>query len=563
MKALASGIAFVFGAVVAAILLAFAMGGLSPLAAILSLAAGTVTAVLAWRGTSNDTRPAPGPWDWALLGIFALVSLRGFLWVAGERGNEVFVLSPNNLGDMSLHLNFIRYFASGVPFWPESPILTGAPLTYPLGADLFNSLLELRGVGTYRGLVWAGLAGAALTGFALWRWGGAFGVAAFLFNGGLAGFVIFQTWQFDDFQKELVWKNFFLSMFVTQRGLLFALPAGLLLLIAWREEFFRGKPPVVPRWLQLALYAAMPLFSLHTFIFLSAMLAAIFLLRASSRRTLALLVGAAFIPATVCVLLITGRFYSSGGLHEAWGWILNGRGWTDFLEDFGILLPLGAITAFLAVRGRDAEARCFAAAAVAMFLLCCVVAFSRWEWDNMKLMMWCWLVLAPYLWLLVIRPLKWPAQAAICFVLFFSGAVSLIGGLDARHGYLLASRSELAAWQAAVKDIPATDRFAAMPDYNHPLILLGRKVACGYDGHLWSHGLDYGEKMALTKGALSGAVGWREAAPKLNVQWGAVRQTDRPGAVPRGVGTLYDLRMYLKPAPGSPTLPPPPPRPVD
>lgn len=563
MKALAAGIAFVFAAVVAALLLAFAMGGLSTLAAILSLVAGIAVAVPAWRSTSDETRPVPGPWDWALLGIFTLASLRAFLWLVGERGNEVFVLSPNNLGDMSLHLNFIRYLASGVPFWPESPILTGAPLTYPLGADLFNSLLELCGLGTYRGLVWVGLAGAALTGCALWRWGGAFGVAAFLFNGGLAGFVFFQTGQLEDFQKELIWKNFFLSMFVTQRGLLFALPAGLLLLTSWREEFFHGKPPVVPRWLQFVFYACMPLFSLHTFIFLSAMLAAIFLLRGTSRKTLGIFVGSAFIPATLCVLLITGMFFSTGGIKEAWGWILNGKGWTDFLKDFGLALPLGAITAFLAVRSKDKEARCFVGAATAMFLLCCVVAFSRWEWDNMKLMMWCWLALAPYLWSLVIRPLHWSAQVALCFVLFFSGAVSLIGGLDARHGYFLASRSELAEWQATVKLIPPTDRFVAMPDYNHPLILLGRKVACGYDGHLWSHGLEYADKLALTKNVLRGAVRWDEAAPQLNAQWGAIRQTDRPDAVPRGVGTLYDLRGYLKPNPGNPALPLPPPQSVD
>ncbi len=563
MRELAAGIAFVFATVVAAIFLGFAMGGLNTLAALLALAAGTGTAFLAWRGSRPDTQSAAGPWDWALLGIFTLVSLRAFLWLVGERGNEVFVLSPNNLGDMSLHLNFIRYLASGIPFWPESPILTGAPLTYPLGADLFNSLLELCGVGTYRGLIWVGLGGAALTGFALWRWGGAFGVAAFLFNGGLVGFVIFQTGQFEDFQKELVWKNLFLSMFVTQRGLLFALPAGLLLLTSWRDEFFRGKPSIVPRWLQLLLYAAMPLFSLHSFIFLSLMLAAIFLLRGSSRKTLGILVGAAFVPATLCVLLITGMFFSSGGLHLAWGWILNGKGWPDFFKDFGLTLPLGVITTFLAVRGKDEEARCFVGGATVLFLICCVVAFSRWEWDNMKLMMWCWLVLAPYLWSLVLRPLQLPAQAALCFVLFFSGAVSLIGGLDARHGYFLASRSELAKWQAIVKPIPATDRFVAMPDYNHPLILLGRKVACGYDGHLWSHGLAYQDKMALTKDVLRGIVGWEEAAQKLNVQWGAVRQTDRPDLVPRGAGTLYDLRSYLKPNPGNRELPPPPPQSVD
>lgn len=563
MKGLAAGLAFVYASVLCALALAFFLNGLVPLILLPAALAGVAAAAAAWLTTRPVADRPPGPWDWALLAVFALASLRAFLWLIGERGDEVFVLSPNNLGDMSLHLNFIRYLASGVPFWPESPILTGAPLTYPLGADLFNSLLELSGVGTFRGLIWVGLAGAGFTAFALWRWGGAFTLAAFLFNGGLAGFVFFQTGRFEDFQTELVWKNLFLSMFVTQRGLLVALPAGLLLLTCWREEFFRGRPPAASRWLQGTLYAAMPLFSLHTFIFLSAMLAAVFVFRGTSRRTLGLFVAAAFLPATACVLLITGGFYSSGGMHQAWGWILNGKDGVAFLKDFGLTLPLGAVTVYLALRGPDVEARCFSVAAAALFLLCCVVSFSRWEWDNMKLMMWCWLVLAPYLWTLVLRPLHWPAQAALCFVLFFSGAASLLGGLDSRHGYSLARRSELAAWQAAVAAIPATDRFAAMPDYNHPLILLGRKVSCGYDGHLWSHGLDYGEKMALTKAALRDGASWPDAAPQLDVQWAALRTIDRPEAVPRGLGTLTDLRAFFKPASESPTPPPPPPQSVD
>jgi hypothetical protein len=567
MRTAVAVLSWAVGSVLAAVILAFVLGGLNAGAAAASLVLGLGVAWFAVRTTPAEARPAVGRWDVFLFLVFGLVSLRAFLWLVGERGDEVFVLSPNNLGDMSLHIHFIRYLAGGVPFWPESPILTGVPLTYPLGADLFNSLLELCGVETFRGLIWTGLAGAALTGFALWRWGGAFALAAFLFNGGLAGFAIFRTGFPEDFQAELVWKNLFLSMFVTQRGLLFALPAGLLLLTTWREEFFRNGRPVLARWLQIVLYASMPLFSLHTFIFLSVMLAGFFLMRPSARRALVLLVGAALVPATVCVLLVTGNF-SASGLHLAWTWLPDfyakpeARGWITVLKDFGLTLPLGLATIALALRRKDAEAQGFVLTAAAIFLICCFVAFSVWEWDNMKLMMWSWLVVAPYLWNLVIRPLQRPAQAALCGVLFFSGAVSLIGGLDARHGYTLARRSELAFWRAAVKDIPATDRFAAVPDYNHPLILLGRKVAAGYEGHLWSHGLDYLEKMQLTGAALRGDVSWEIAAPKLNVQWGALRRTDRPDFVTGGIGAVYDLRPCLTPRPTSPTPPPPPPRPV-
>ena len=72
-------------------------------------------------------------------------------------------------------------------------------------------------------------------------------MAGFLFNGGLAGFEFFQTHQFIDYQAErIAWKSIPLTMFVTQRGLLYAIPAGLLLLLHWRRKYFPSKPNEVP-----------------------------------------------------------------------------------------------------------------------------------------------------------------------------------------------------------------------------------------------------------------------------------------------------------------------------
>ena len=73
-----------------------------------------LAAVVAWRTTKPNPRLRLGFWDWLMLAVFALSSLRAFLWVVYSRGDEICVLSPNNLGDLSLHLNLIRYLASGV-----------------------------------------------------------------------------------------------------------------------------------------------------------------------------------------------------------------------------------------------------------------------------------------------------------------------------------------------------------------------------------------------------------------------------------------------------------------
>jgi hypothetical protein len=587
MKCLSSTLAFASTSVVIAILLGFLFSGLSASAAGFAIACGALAAIAAWLTTSPRLRTRLNFLDWLVLVIFALSSLRAFLWLIYSRGDEICVLSPNNLGDLSLHLNLIRYLASGVAFWPESSILSHAALSYPLGADLFNSLLEVCGVDTIRGLVWTGLAGAALTGYALWCWGGAFGVAAFLFNGGLAGFAVLRTLQIEDFQRDMVWKNLFLSMFVTQRGLLFALPAGLLLLYDWRERYFRGANHVIPFWLQLLLYASMPLFNIHAFLFLSLILLAVFIAsffdaRAPDQRgllgadaagtrpsrELLVFVASASLPATVGILLVTGFFSASSGIRWSPAWIMGETGWNlwVWIWNFGLALPLSMMLAIALFFDRDMEARCFVWAASAIFAACCVLVFAPWEWDNMKLMLWSWLVVAPYLWRKMLAPLKLPARAAVCIILFFSGGVSLIGGLDARHGYAIAQRSELAGWQHALAGISPDVRFACVSDYNHPLILLGCKVACGYEGHLWSHGLNYHEMFALLNKSLSGEVSWHTSAPLLDVEWLALRNKDLPAVKPPGdppaadaYGALYDLRPLLKQdlsIPGSPQLRP-------
>ena len=71
--------------------------------------------------------------------------------------------------------------------------------------------------------------------------------------------------------------------------MLFALPAGLLLLASWRTRFFAAGDDGwrLPRWGEVLLYASMPVFHLHTFIFLSLMLGSWFVLHASARRGVA------------------------------------------------------------------------------------------------------------------------------------------------------------------------------------------------------------------------------------------------------------------------------------
>ncbi len=703
MNFLAAALYAVASSVLIALGLAFYDGGLTPTAALIALSGGFVVGVLGWwRGRRAQKLPRPGAWAIAALVFFALVSLRAFLWLIFREGDDLCVLSPNNLGDMSLHLTFIHYLANGAPFWPDNPIFSAGKLTYSVGMDLFNSLLSLVGVNTERGLIWTGLLGALATGLALLRWGGAFTVMGFLCNGGLAALAYFasdpQLPFFRDYQADWAWKNLPLSILVTQRGFLFALPAGLLLLTSWRTRFFEdGRGWRMPFPGELLLYAAMPFFHLHTFLALSFLLAAFLIARPSARMQIAALIAAAFLPATALLYLTVGMFKTNA--EPRWedmsqfenpprrppvdaigwqpGWMVNDAttaeiwqhvadkapdaapfaahgkflifwfgnfgvlplllvpfaiallrpvfprgpshwaGWawfagiivvTPFLgawsgyqekslgalltgggefwdlraaavpllalaaaiaatrlqrvnaHDFGLrqvlfatsgilmldslltilhtwnphipLLPANALPlllatyAFVVLLRRIAQhpaagwPTLIGIPALFLFFVCCNIRFARWDWDNSKMMLWSWVIVLAALWeTLLVRWNPWLRSVA-CTLLFFSGFLSVLGGIDGSHrGYPIAKLSTLDAVALAVRDIPITEPFAAQPNFNHPLLLCGRKVVMGYDGHLSSHGILYGPVDDELDALMRGFPDWRLRAARLGVRY--------------------------------------------
>jgi hypothetical protein len=714
MKWLSAGLTFVNVATVCGLLGGFAGHGLSKMVAISSAVAGLAAALLAYWGTYNPplqeetpdvTRSGSTPesnaarlrdqegavvapasqryrliWLWLVVAIFAIFAFRSFCNVLFIDGNELKIQNPNNLGDLSLHLTYIKNFASGVALWPENPIYVFSKLRYPAGIDLFNALLVCLDIDVIRGLVWVGLLASAALCYALYRWGGTFAIAGFLFNGGLAGFQWFKGYQWNDYQDVnfIAWKSLALTMLVTQRGLLYALPTGLLLLYHWRAKFFprteasgtaEPAPPPLPFWVELTLYATMPLFHVHTFMALSVVLLFLFFfLNARARKQLALLAGAAFLPATLFVWLITDHFQAGSVMHWNPGWVQNNGDFarplaafaqqpgtvaapvsgffgtlTHFAQfwviNFGITLPL--IIALLALlvmrtwRQRDEPAPvkirlisilvalallvvafaslfayfslgyslfvvltlippvalavmiplfasllqrdwrqtiplstpfAFVIPAVLLFLFSCFVKTAPWEWDNIKLIIWAYLIVLPFIWSEIVSRWVFPVRAAVCVALFGSGFVTLFGGLAAgRTGFGLADRTELDAVGIAVSKLSAEARYAAFPTYNHPLLLQGRKLILGYPGHVWTQGFNYGEDSNKLGTLMNGAPGWKETARFFRARylfWGREEKTNYPQSkrpweqesklIATGAwGAIYDLE-----SPRDSTVPP-------
>src|SRR5215831_6012559 len=281
MKWVTGAITFVNLSVACGLFLGLAGRGLNTMNAALALVCGAAFAVAAFLGTRDiavEQKSANGQavekkspkrsdaedaqnaipsalkryrrvWFWAVAVCFAVFAVRSFCWLLYIDSSELKIQSPNNLGDLSLHLTLIKDFANGVTLWPDSPIFVFSKLRYPAGIDVFNALLLLVHVDLMIGLVWVGLLASLAIFYGFYRWGGTFAVAGFLFNGGMAGFQFLKTFKFLDYQgtaadiahKPIAWKSIALSMLVTQRGWLYAIPAGLVLLWHWREKFFSAE----------------------------------------------------------------------------------------------------------------------------------------------------------------------------------------------------------------------------------------------------------------------------------------------------------------------------------
>jgi hypothetical protein len=172
----------------------------------------------------------------------------------------------------------------------------------------------------------------------------------------------------------------------------------------------------------------------------------------------------------------------------------------------------------------------FIFAATSIFVFFFSIKTAPWIWDNLKVGIWAYFIVLPFLWKELIMQWERPIRVAICFALFVSGFVSLFGGLAAgKGGFGFANRGEVDAVGFAVRKMPLEERFAAFPTYNHPLLLQGRKVVMGYPGHLWTQGFDdYGKTNEQLTKLMQGAPNWRDLARTLRVRyifWGSQEKT--------------------------------------
>ena len=494
--------------------LGLVFGQVTPAVSWTALIVGTAVASILAREkwTKNDFAPRNG-WEW-LAGIAgALMVAKHFIFIFFKKGESLWTLNPLNLGDLPLHIAYIRHISTGHEFWPTNPIFSGQRLHYPLGMDLYNAVWDSIGVDLIQHL--------SLTGLVL----GLVGVWALLQAWGWVGvFVLFFA-----FSAETHWKNFFLSMHITQRGFLFALPAGALLMkLAW-EHFVEGKR--FPRKHYVVhgfLWGVMPLFHVHTFLAVSLT----FLISMVSAQDKKFFDGVhRILPwgllAVPLGLLVAG---SGGGrlIHFSPGWMLEGRSlpvaWMNHLHIWWLVFYLGI---WWLKRNKLTGQLTFLVLHLGWWVVFNFLILAPWDWDNLKVMYW--MILGALL--PVGDHLRQSSNRVQVIFLASVVVTTLLPSAFQKHpnGILDSLRSvahtnsavelyrldEIYRAQEALKEIRGGGPFLVHPTYNHPIGFWGRSLVMGYPGHIWSHGISDMGREAQVRQIYKGEEGWKEALSKL------------------------------------------------
>ncbi|HEV2707276.1 MAG TPA: hypothetical protein VGV59_15250 [Pyrinomonadaceae bacterium] len=149
------------------------------------------------------------------------------------------------------------------------------------------------------------------------------------------------------------------------------------------------------------------------------------------------------------------------------------------------------------------------------FALCFVVPnlfrLSPWVWDNIKVLFYWWVLSAPLVALLLARLWRsgaWlvRASALVMFAaLIFSGALDVWRAVSGTAQHQTFDREGIEFAEMVKRTTPPRSLILHAPTYNHPVYLTGRRTLSGYEGHLWSHGLDYQRRAADLRRIYAGA----------------------------------------------------------
>ena len=170
------------------------------------------------------------------------------------------------------------------------------------------------------------------------------------------------------------------------------------------------------------------------------------------------------------------------------------------------------------------------------FAICFIVPnllkMAPWLWDNIKVLFYWWVAFAPLVALLLARLWRGGGSQRIAAAALFA-CLTLAGALDVaaiafrsnKYEVFLASGINFA--EVMKRETPPNAVVIHAPVHNHPVFLTGRRSLLGYPGHVWTHGLEFGQRESEIKRVYSGAFDAPAILKKYGVSYVVVGPIER------------------------------------
>ncbi|HSV31943.1 MAG TPA: hypothetical protein VLH40_07990 [Atribacteraceae bacterium] len=517
------------------------------------------------HNSSNDDPPESFH-RWEIVGILVFALFIGYLFTSHFfLDSEGAVFTRGNLyGDLPFHLGMITSLVEQEFFPPEYTFFPGARLGYPFLTNLLSASLHQFGLS----LRWSVILPSFFFVFLLVFWFFQFArlvlkghftvlLAALMFfvNGGLGAFYALDNAWIDPerfsglFQgsahsptnwteHNIVWSNVICDLILPQRTTL----AGWAVLffalyLLYRALTLRQRKDYVLAGLVGGL---MPIIHTHSFLAFSLIsltwfIGSFFGEREKSRQFIRwLLFGIPFLLLALPQLWewTFSQAIAGGFFRFHLGWANRGDIWPWFwLKNVGIVFLL----IFPALLSRDRIMNRFYLPAVIIFILGELFAFQPWVWDNIKLFFIWYLfsvfLVSNYLYRLNDRLQGFPSRSVILvivvFFAVFSGVLSLVRE-TLLPPHQLFSKNQVAQAEFS-KDSTLPDGLFLSAGYhnNAVMALAGRSIFMGFDGWLWSHGIDYGKRQALVEEMFTQTERFAELAQESEIDYLMVGPRER------------------------------------
>jgi hypothetical protein len=185
------------------------------------------------------------------------------------------------------------------------------------------------------------------------------------------------------------------------------------------------------------------------------------------------------------------------------GWIAAPDPWPWFwLKNLGWFIPLLVIALVAGRRLLEGPALRLVWAFMPTFVLCNLIVFRPWDWDNTKMLFYWFLAVCIIVAALLVRAWREQGTALVRTLIVGVVATMILTGvlmnfqqLLGRDRYQLLSTEEIRVAQEVREKTDPRATFAVGLQHNHPVpVLAGRKVLMSYTGWLFAFGIDYGQR---------------------------------------------------------------------